>query len=260
MRTHYDNLKVSMDAPIEVIQAAYRTLAKKYHPDINRDNPEAARIMQIINASYEVLSDPVKRAEHDAWIGKENWRRVVESGKAGSETKHQMPEQQPEPVEAREDTRTIAKGIGRSSIVLLSSFFKLSGRFTVVLVLLLGLVKIFYLTSPKSSTVADVNRVTSTKLPEKAMTTSPALGCAGRQVSFREGKPWPSVAQVMDIHDKRKGLSSLLLDNSRNNQDLFIKLALSQDELTRNSAREVFIPARQQLKLVNVVAGSEVVY
>ncbi|HBS7333593.1 TPA: DnaJ domain-containing protein, partial [Klebsiella pneumoniae] len=58
MRTHYDNLKVSKDAPVEVIQAAYRTLAKKYHPDINKNNPEAVRIMQIINASYEVLINP----------------------------------------------------------------------------------------------------------------------------------------------------------------------------------------------------------
>ena len=66
MRTHYDNLKVSKDAPVEVIQAAYRTLAKKYHPDINKNNPEAARIMQIINASYEVLIDPLKRKEHDS--------------------------------------------------------------------------------------------------------------------------------------------------------------------------------------------------
>ncbi|XGG38802.1 J domain-containing protein (plasmid) [Klebsiella pneumoniae] len=59
MRTHYDNLKVSKDAPVEVIQAAYRTLAKKYHPDINKNNPEAVRIMQIINASYEVLINPL---------------------------------------------------------------------------------------------------------------------------------------------------------------------------------------------------------
>ncbi|HGX4543273.1 MULTISPECIES: J domain-containing protein [Klebsiella] len=65
MRTHYDNLKVSKDAPVEVIQAAYRTLAKKYHPDINKNNPEAVRIMQIINASYEVLINPLKRKEHD---------------------------------------------------------------------------------------------------------------------------------------------------------------------------------------------------
>jgi len=68
-RTHYDNLKVSRDAPIEVIQAAYRSLARKYHPDRNGSNsPKSEAIMKIINASYEVLSDPVKRAEHDRWI------------------------------------------------------------------------------------------------------------------------------------------------------------------------------------------------
>jgi hypothetical protein len=67
-RTHYDNLKVSRDAPPEVIRAAYKALSQKYHPDRNPGNAEAARIMAIINASYEVLSDPVKRREHDQWI------------------------------------------------------------------------------------------------------------------------------------------------------------------------------------------------
>ncbi|MGC9827417.1 DnaJ domain-containing protein [Escherichia coli] len=79
MRTHYDNLKISKDAPIEVIQAAYRSLAKKYHPDINKDNPDAARIMKIINSSYEILSDPQKRKEHDSWIIKETWRERAEA-------------------------------------------------------------------------------------------------------------------------------------------------------------------------------------
>nr|WP_081355036.1 DnaJ domain-containing protein [Pluralibacter gergoviae] len=82
MRTHYDNLKVSMDAPAEVIQAAYRSFAKKYHPDRNTDNPDSARIMQLVNTAYEVLSDPVKRAEHGTWIRQENWKRKQESLKA----------------------------------------------------------------------------------------------------------------------------------------------------------------------------------
>ena len=68
IRTHYDNLKVARDAPIEVIRAAYRTLAAKYHPDHNPGNARCARISQIINTSYEVLSDPAKRAQHDRWI------------------------------------------------------------------------------------------------------------------------------------------------------------------------------------------------
>jgi curved DNA-binding protein CbpA len=45
---------------------------KKYHPDKNQGNPDAERVMQIINTAYEVLSDPVKRAEHDAWIARKN--------------------------------------------------------------------------------------------------------------------------------------------------------------------------------------------
>lgn len=67
-RTHYDNLKVSRDAPIEVIRAAYRSLAQRYHPDVHPDKEKAARIMRIVNTSYEVLSDPIKRREHDRWI------------------------------------------------------------------------------------------------------------------------------------------------------------------------------------------------
>ena len=70
IRTHYDNLKVSREAPIEVIQAAFRSLAAKYHPDIHPGDEKAARIMGIINRSYAVLSDPVSRAEHDRWIAK----------------------------------------------------------------------------------------------------------------------------------------------------------------------------------------------
>ncbi len=66
--THYDNLKVSRNAPLEVIRAAYKALSQINHPDRNSDNPDASKIMAIINASYEVLSNPIKRKEHDFWI------------------------------------------------------------------------------------------------------------------------------------------------------------------------------------------------
>ena len=58
VHTHYDNLKVARNAPPEVIRAAYKILSQRYHPDRNPGNPEAARIMRIINASYDVLCDP----------------------------------------------------------------------------------------------------------------------------------------------------------------------------------------------------------
>ena len=68
LRTHYDNLKVSRDAPPEVIKSAYRALANKYHPDRHGGNESAMKAMKAINVSYEVLIDPEKRKAHDAWI------------------------------------------------------------------------------------------------------------------------------------------------------------------------------------------------
>jgi len=74
MRTHYDNLKIIQTAPEEVIQASYKALAMLYHPDKYKGD---SKIFQIINQSYEVLSNPIKRKEHDEWI-KENVTAVTE--------------------------------------------------------------------------------------------------------------------------------------------------------------------------------------
>ena len=55
--THYDTLKITRDAPPELIQAVYKALAQKYHPDKNLNNPEAVRMMQMVITSYKVLAD-----------------------------------------------------------------------------------------------------------------------------------------------------------------------------------------------------------
>jgi len=68
IHTHYENLKVSRNAPDEVIRAAYKVLAQKYHPDRNHGDLDAARIMTVVNTSYRVLSDPDERWNHDRWI------------------------------------------------------------------------------------------------------------------------------------------------------------------------------------------------
>jgi len=68
LHTHYDNLKVTRNASTETIRTAYKKLLQKYHPDRNPGDAEAARIMRIINSSYAVLADPIKRNKHDIWI------------------------------------------------------------------------------------------------------------------------------------------------------------------------------------------------
>jgi DnaJ-class molecular chaperone len=68
LHTHYDNLKVARDAPPEVIRAAYKTLCHKFHPDRNSGSQRATQAFQLITQAYVVLSDPDRRAQHDAWI------------------------------------------------------------------------------------------------------------------------------------------------------------------------------------------------
>lgn len=79
IHTHYDNLKVARNAPPEVIKAAYRILSQKYHPDKNPGSKDAERVMALLNTSYEVLSDPVKRKEHDLWIEQKEFAAFKEA-------------------------------------------------------------------------------------------------------------------------------------------------------------------------------------
>ena len=61
MRDPYEVLGVPHDASEEDIKKAYRRLAKKYHPDLNPGDPEAAKKMQEVNAAYEQLQNPGQR-------------------------------------------------------------------------------------------------------------------------------------------------------------------------------------------------------
>ena len=61
----YEVLQVSTSACPEVVHAAYRALARTYHPDVN-PGETAARQMRQLNAAYHVLSDPERRARYDS--------------------------------------------------------------------------------------------------------------------------------------------------------------------------------------------------
>ncbi len=64
-RDYYEVLGVEKGASDDEIKKAYRKLAKKYHPDLNKDNPEAADKFKEAAEAYDVLSDSEKRSRYD---------------------------------------------------------------------------------------------------------------------------------------------------------------------------------------------------
>lgn len=70
--THYDTLEVLPTASPEVIQMAYKALARKYHPDVFQGNKELAELrMKRLNEAYRVLSNPTLRQEYDRELQRE---------------------------------------------------------------------------------------------------------------------------------------------------------------------------------------------
>lgn len=84
MKNYYKILEIDKNASVDVIRVVYKSLVKKYHPDLREGNEKHLYEEKIkdINEAYDVLSDPIKRAEYDETFGiedisNEQYRLVV---------------------------------------------------------------------------------------------------------------------------------------------------------------------------------------
>lgn len=88
-KNYYDILQINQNASPEIIEKAYKTLAKKYHPDLQEESnkKEAEEILKEINEAYEILSNPEKKASYDQdlkneTISKEDYDKIYVQNEA----------------------------------------------------------------------------------------------------------------------------------------------------------------------------------
>ena len=83
----YDTLGINSGASADEIKKAYKRMARKYHPDLNKD-ADAEEKFKEVNAAYEVLSDAQKRAQYDQYgdsmFGGQSFHDFSQSQGAGS--------------------------------------------------------------------------------------------------------------------------------------------------------------------------------
>jgi molecular chaperone DnaJ len=82
MADYYDILGVKKGASADEIKKGYRKMAMKYHPDQNKDNPEAEAKFKEVNEAYDILKDDQKRAAYDRY-GKAAFEQGGMGGGAG---------------------------------------------------------------------------------------------------------------------------------------------------------------------------------
>jgi hypothetical protein len=244
IHTHYDNLKVTRNAPPEVIRAAYKTLTQKYHPDRHPGSADAERVMALINVSYQVLSDPVQRAAHDRWIAQQEQLAApppTRSSPWPRQPQRRTPEATPKPASAPEPSPSMVSSM-RRLVSHVSKYWVLYG--------IAGVAVWSWLNpTPTKPPPVGPKPYLASRVPEVAAYVRPAVA--------PNGQPWPSatgyVKGYQQLHSS--GLSTVTVDNSRNDSEVFVKL-VSLDSAQAYPVRQFYIPAFGSFTLKKVTAGS----
>ena len=246
IQSHYENLKVSRDAPVEVIRAAYRALCRKYHPDRQTSDPDAALVMPLLNAAYETLSDPVKRRQHDEWIAR------VEAGLEESVAGESQERSPRDEQAAAASIRSVPRGRRHGAALLVCAAIA-----SMILLILVGAHRYLEGSAGPRLAVQTLSAVSKGTWPG-ADSVAQSAGYARRPFA-PNGMAWPEASGYVEGYARlhNDGAGSVILDNSANQVDVFAKLiAHHRSGSDRSGVRAVFIRAGGRFTLESLRAGT----
>lgn len=270
IHTHYDNLQLTQNASDAEIRQAYRRLSKKYHPDLSND-PDAHRIMQIVNRAYEVLSNPTTRAEHDKWIALQYLQKqqvayyaqpITYYSDDDTDQNNDDDEDDSPPPSSRyhhnphqpsHSQKRVLQGLLLISAALLGLIlwqgwgwlersqllYMITGKTPPAPVIVYE-----YPTTPAANS-ANNNNNDNTTQPETSYT---------RPSTAPNGSPFPENSGYIEGYPIIEGMGrgKLVIENVRNSSDVFAQL---YEKSTAEPLRTFFVGEREQMVLGNLDAG-----
>lgn len=254
VHTHYENLKVARDASPDDIRAAYRSLTRRHHPDRNPDNADSERVMAVINVAYGVLSDPVKRAEHDRWIRSTEAPAPRQPARPvrGKPTVHVPTERYRTPRSGSEQAAAQHRKQAR-----LDRRVRRAAVHVVRHRVAYGLAGVMAL-SLAGAGFASLLRPAMPS-PTASDPALPAATVAGyvRSPQAPNGRRWPTGSGYVEGYPQSNtgGLSEVTIDNSQNDVDMFAKL-VSLDGPSAVPVRTFFVAARGRFALGGLRIGT----
>lgn len=246
--THYDILHVGRDAAPDVIRATYRTLCRKYHPDLNASSTDSTKMMAIINVSYDILSSATRRQAYDDWLAEQESLH----GRIASASADWWLFTLPATSHVSATAAHISRYVGRYMVAVLAMTFTMA---------------------------AIVNPEGEPALPDPALlAASPPLAIdephlalinataispgAARPAGYvrpshdPNGLPWPTQAGYLKntpILDNG-GHAIVKVENAANSSDVFVKLVALRG-LREYPVRQFYIPAHGSFTLKNLSPG-----
>lgn len=250
IHTHYDNLQLSQTATDAEIRQAYRRLSKKYHPDLC-DDPDAHRIMQIVNRAYEVLSNPETRAEHDKWIAMQYWQRQQVQVVQPQSITYYSTEEDDEP-----NYPSVNQHHNNNH-----HYKRILGWLLAVAVVMLGLIvwkgwgvweRNPWLAMWFNDTPAPMQNTVN--LPAHHGNTALAQEDYVRPETAPNGSPFPETSDYIAGYPVIAGMGTgkLVIENVRNSSDVFAQL---YEKNSPQPIRTFFIVEREEMTLTQLDAG-----
>lgn len=267
VHSHYENLRVSRDAPPEVIRAAYRALSQLHHPDRRPDDLDAAKKMAILNRAFETLSNPLSRTAHNHWIEEQEYEPTIdelaEADQIVENSTRPVPQVKPLSwwVNIATTSRKHAFAFGLLGFVILYPLinFFLSGFPSFPETNL----STPSASDPQYSSMPINNRPATfrTTVPLIAPARSVATSVSPPRLSLLppNGAPWPERSGYLTGYPvlHQGGLSTLTINNGGGGENLFIKLVSIESDGSY-PVRHVFVSSFSRFTMRNVLAGEYV--